>query len=643
MTDATAGPKVTADKGRTFSTIFHLWPYMWPSDRPDLKMRVAIAFTALVVAKVVTVLVPYSYKWATDALTGEGGPPAYLPLIVAGPVALVLAYNVGRIVTTGFTQLRDGLFARVGLHAVRQLAYRTFVHLHELSLRFHLERRTGGLSRIIERGTTGIENIVRHVILNSAPTVVEFALTAGIVWHQFGFSYVVVIAVTVALYVWFTIRASDWRISIRREMNDSDTDAHSKAIDSLLNYETVKYFGNEQREAGRFDRAMARYERAAVKTWTSLAMLNVGQGAIFGTGMAICMVMSARGIMAGKQTIGDFVLINALLMQLSMPLNFIGFVYREIVQGLADIEAMFRLLEVPAEVKDKRDAPPLAVAEGVIRFEDVHFAYEPSRQILRGITFEVPANAKVAIVGPSGAGKSTLSRLLFRFYDVTSGRITIDGQDIRDVSQESLRAAIGIVPQDTVLFNDTIGYNIRYGRWDASEAEVREAARMAQVARFIERLPKGYDTQVGERGLKLSGGEKQRVAIARTILKAPPILVLDEATSALDTATEREIQAALEEVSQNRTALVIAHRLSTVVDADRIIVLEDGAIAEQGTHGELLAHRGLYAAMWERQREADEIAERLRRAREEARGFLPDDRAAERASEEKRRVLKIPV
>ncbi len=372
-------------------------------------------------------------------------------------------------------------------------------------------------------------------------------------------------------------------------------------------------------------------------------MLNVGQGAIFGTGMAICMVMSARGIMAGKQTIGDFVLINALLMQLSMPLNFIGFVYREIVQGLADIEAMFRLLEVPAEVKDKRDAPPLAVAEGVIRFEDVHFAYEPSRQILRGITFEVPANAKVAIVGPSGAGKSTLSRLLFRFYDVTSGRITIDGQDIRDVSQESLRAAIGIVPQDTVLFNDTIGYNIRYGRWDASEAEVREAARMAQVARFIERLPKGYDTQVGERGLKLSGGEKQRVAIARTILKAPPILVLDEATSALDTATEREIQAALEEVSQNRTALVIAHRLSTVVDADRIIVLEDGAIAEQGTHGELLAHRGLYAAMWERQREADEIAERLRRTREEARGFFPDDRAAERASEEKRRVLKIPV
>jgi len=633
MTDTAAGPKVTADSGRAFSTILNLWPYMWPSDRPDLKVRVAVAFLALLAAKVVTVLVPYSYKWAVDTLTGEAGTPGSVPLIIAAPIALVLAYNLGRMVASGFTQLRDGFFARVGLHAVRQLAYRTFVHLHGLSLRFHLERRTGGLSRIIERGTTGIENIVRHVILNSAPTVIEFALTAGIVWHQFGFSYVIVIAATVALYVWFTIRASDWRISIRREMNDSDTDAHSKAIDSLLNFETVKYFGNEGREADRFDRSMARYERAAIKTWTSLAFLNFGQVVIFGTGMAICMVMSARGILAGTQTIGDFVLINALLMQLSMPLNFIGFVYREIVQGLADIEAMFRLLEVPAEVKDKDDAPALAVSEGAMRFEDVHFGYEPSRPILKGVSFSVPANAKVAIVGPSGAGKSTLSRLLFRFYDVTSGKITIDGQDIRDVSQESLRAAIGIVPQDTVLFNDTIGYNIRYGRWDASEEEVREAARMAQVARFIASQPKGYDTQVGERGLKLSGGEKQRVAIARTILKAPPILVLDEATSALDTATEREIQSALEKVSQNRAALVIAHRLSTVVDADRIIVLQDGAIAEQGTHGELLARHGLYAAMWERQREADEIAERLRRTREEAGAFMPPDYVPEEAAE----------
>ncbi len=633
MAAPSKAPAVTADRGRVFSTLRHLWPFMWPSDRPDLKMRVAIAFAALLAAKVVTVLVPYSYKWVTDTLTGEGAAPSYVPLLIAGPVALVLAYNLGRMLATGFTQLRDALFARVGLHAVRQLAYRAFVHLHELSLRFHLERRTGGLSRIIERGTTGIENIVRHVILNSAPTVVEFALTAGIVWYQFGFAYVIVIAVTVALYVWFTIQASDWRISIRREMNDSDTDAHSKAIDSLLNFETVKYFGNEQREAARFDRAMARYEGAAVKTWVSLAALNLGQAVIFGTGMAVCMVMSARAILAGNQTMGDFVLINALLMQLSMPLNFIGFVYREIVQGLADIEAMFRLLEVPAEVKDKRAAPALNVTQGTIRFEDVHFAYDPSRQILKGITFEVPANAKVAIVGPSGAGKSTISRLLFRFYDVTSGRITIDGQDIRDVSQESLRAAIGIVPQDTVLFNDTLGYNIRYGHWEASEEEVREAARMAQVAAFIESLPLGYDTQVGERGLKLSGGEKQRVAIARTILKGPPILVLDEATSALDTATEQEIQVALEDVASNRTALVIAHRLSTVVNADSIIVLQDGAIAEQGTHGELLARRGLYAAMWERQREVDEMTERLRRTREAARAFIPPSFVPDEAAE----------
>jgi ATP-binding cassette subfamily B protein len=426
-------------------------------------------------------------------------------------------------------------------------------------------------------------------------------------------------------------------------MNDSDTDAHSKAIDSLLNYETVKYFGNERREADRFDRSMARYERAAVKTWTSLAVLNLGQGLIFGAGTAVCMVMSARAIMRGEQTIGDFVLINALLMQLSFPLNFIGFIYREIVQGLADIEAMFKLLAVPAEVTDRPGAPPLKVNEGVISFEDVNFSYEPSRQILKGVSFEVPKNAKVAIVGPSGAGKSTISRLLYRFYDVSAGRITIDGQDLREVSQESLRAAIGIVPQDTVLFNDTIGYNIRYGRWEATDAEMREAARMAQVASFIESLPQGYDTQVGERGLKLSGGEKQRVAIARTILKGPPILILDEATSALDTATEREIQSALEEVTHNRTTLVIAHRLSTVVDADKIIVLQDGAIAEEGTHGELIAKRGLYAEMWARQREASEIEERLRRAREEERGPLGDERVADKDADYKRRVFRIPV
>ena len=621
-------PKVTADRGRTLPTLMNLWPYMWPSDRPDLKVRVLVAVLALVAAKVFTVLVPYTFKWATDVLTGQGSVPGYWPLLLAAPVVLVVAYNFGRVIATTLNQVRDALFARVGQHAVRRLAYRTFGHLHDLSLRFHLERRTGGLSRIIERGTTGIETIVRFTILNTVPTILEFALAAAVIWYQFSFFYVAVIAVTVWAYVWFTVRASDWRITIRREMNESDTDAHSKAIDSLLNYETVKYFGNEGREAARFDRSMARYEAAAVRTWTSLAWLNFGQTVIFSVGMGIVMIMSARAVVAGTQTIGDFVLINALMMQLSIPLNFIGFVYREIKQGLADIEAMFALLEVPPEVTDRPGAPPLAMSRGAVRFEDVRFSYDPTREILKGISFDVPADATVAIVGPSGAGKSTVSRLLYRFYDIDAGRILIDGQDIRDVAQDSLRAAIGIVPQDTVLFNDTIGYNIRYGRWDASDAEMRQAAEMAQVASFIERLPQGYDTQVGERGLKLSGGEKQRVAIARTILKGPPILILDEATSALDTATEQEIQTALEEVSQNRTTLVIAHRLSTVVNADSIIVLQDGEIAEQGTHAELIARGGLYAAMWDRQREADEMAERLRRTREEARAYLPPEPVA---------------
>jgi ABC-type transport system involved in Fe-S cluster assembly fused permease/ATPase subunit len=633
MVQAARGPRVSADKGRTLSTLWNLWPYMWPAGRPDLKQRVLVALLALVAAKVVTVLVPFAFKWATDVLTGEGGAPAYVPVLLAGPLMLVLAYNSGRVVASGLNQLRDALFARVGQHAVRRLAYRTFQHLHGLSLRFHLERRTGGLSRIIERGTTGIETIVRFTLLIALPTILEFTLAAAVIWYEFDFWYVAVIAATVWLYTWFTIRITKWRITIRREMNDSDTDAHSKAVDSLLNYETVKYFGNETREAERFDRSMARYERAAVRTWTSVSWLNFGQTVIFSAGMAACMVLSARAVMAGTQTIGDFVLINALLMQLSIPLNFLGMIYREIKQGLADIEAMFGLLDVPPEVTDAPGARPLVVSRGTIRFEDVHFAYDPARTILKGISFEVPANATVAIVGPSGAGKSTIARLLYRFYDINDGRIAIDGQDIRDVTQASLRAAIGIVPQDTVLFNDTIGYNIRYGRWDATDAEVREAARMAQVARFIETLPDCYDTQVGERGLKLSGGEKQRVAIARTILKGPPILILDEATSALDTATEQEIQSALEEVSHNRTAVVIAHRLSTVVNADSIIVLQDGAIAEQGTHGELIARGGLYAAMWDRQREADEAAERLRRTREEARAFLPPTLLASEAAE----------
>ncbi|MFZ2101933.1 MAG: ABC transporter ATP-binding protein/permease [Oricola sp.] len=607
---------VSAESGTTFETIRNLWPYMWPADRPDLKMRVVWATVYLVVAKLVLMLVPYGFKWTTNALDGQLDAPGWVPVLLLGPGMLVVAYNVFRIVQGGLNQLRDSLFASVGQHAVRQLAYKTFVHMHQLSLRFHLERRTGGLSRVIERGTKGIETIVRFTILNTAPTILEFVLTAIIFAVAYGWSYVLVTAVTVWLYGWFTIRASDWRISIRRDMNKSDTDANTKAIDSLLNFETVKYFGNEEMESRRFDASMAGYERAATKVWTSLGWLNFGQGVIFGIGMLIMMWMSARAVQAGTQTLGDFVFINAMLMQLSVPLNFIGFIYREIRQGLTDIEQMFDLLDVKAEVVDKPGAPDLVVTDGHIVFDDVKFAYDPQRQILKGISFEVPAGKSVAIVGPSGAGKSTISRLLYRFYDVQEGSITVDGQDVRDVTQMSLRAVIGMVPQDTVLFNDTIRYNIRYGRPDATDAEVEKAAELAQIGDFIRSLPDGFDTMVGERGLKLSGGEKQRVAIARTILKAPPIQVLDEATSALDTATEQEIQQALDFVSQGRTTLVIAHRLSTVIHCDEIIVLRDGLIAERGTHAKLLAGKGLYASMWARQSEAIEAERLLRHARE---------------------------
>ena len=611
MTAPVAAKTVSSGRGDTLTTLRNLWPYMWPAGRPDLKLRVVWASLFLVAAKLVLMLVPYTFKWATDALNGQLVVPGYVPAVLAAPVMLVLAYNLARLVQWGLNQLRDTLFASVGQHAVRQLAYRTFVHMHALSLRFHLERRTGGLSRVIERGVKGIETIVRFTILNTAPTLIEFALTAAIFAWAYGWLYVATIAVTVWLYSWFTVWASDWRMAIRREMNDSDTDANTKAVDSLLNFETVKYFGNETMEATRFDRSMARYERAATRTWTSLGWLNFGQGLIFGIGMAIVMSLSAREVMRGTQTLGDFVFINAMLMQLSIPLNFFGFIYREVRQGLTDIEQMFDLLDVEPEVVDAPDASPLRVTGGVVRFEDVHFAYDAARPILKGISFEVPAGRTVAIVGPSGAGKSTISRLLFRFYDIRTGAITIDGQDIRAVTQASLRAAIGMVPQDTVLFNDTIAYNIGYGRPGASREEIAEAADLAQIAGFIASLPDGYESMVGERGLKLSGGEKQRVAIARTILKAPPILILDEATSALDTHTEREIQAALDLVSRGRTTLVIAHRLSTVIGADEIIVLSDGVIAERGTHAGLLAAGGLYAAMWNRQRQADEARRQL--------------------------------
>ncbi len=603
--------KVSADSGATLRTIRNLWPYMWPSERPDLKMRVLWATLFLVVAKLVLVIVPYFFKYATDALNGKADAPDFFPAWLLAPVMLVLAYNVARVTQWGFNQLRDALFARVGQYAVRQLAFRTFKHMHKLSLRFHLERRTGGLSRIIERGTKGIEIIVRFTILNTAPTILEFALTAAIFAYSYGWSYVAVIAAVVWLYSWFTVRASDWRINIRKEMNESDNEANTKAIDSLLNFETVKYFGNEEMEARRFDKSMERYESSATKTWTSLGWLNFGQGLIFGTGMTIVMVMSALEVQAGNQTIGDFVFINVMLMQLSVPLNFIGFVYREIRQGLADIEQMFDLLSVEEEIVDAPDARQLEVSDGIIRFANVDFSYDQERSILKGLDFEVPAGQTFAIVGPSGAGKSTISRLIYRFYDVTGGSISIDGQDVREVTQKSLRAAVGMVPQDTVLFNDTIRYNIRYGRPDATDEEVEAAARLAQIHDFILDLPDGYDAMVGERGLKLSGGEKQRVSIARTILKGPPILILDEATSALDTMTEQDIQTALKLVSKDRTTLVIAHRLSTVVDADQIIVLGAGAIAERGTHAQLLEHDGVYSSMWNRQREADEALRKL--------------------------------
>ena len=608
---------VSADSGQTLRTIFNLWPYMWPSDRPDLKIRVLWALFYLVLSKLILISVPYFFKYATNALNIDYTPPNWLPAVFAAPVMMVLSYNIARILQAGLNQLRDALFAKVGQHAVRRLAYQTFVHMHELSLRFHLERRTGGLSRVIERGTKGIEAIVRFSILNTAPTILEFALTAVVLYISYGWRYMIVVALTVGLYTWFTITASNWRIAIRRQMNESDTEANTRAIDSLLNFETVKYFGNEDLEAKRFDASMAGYEKAAVKTWISLGWLNFGQAVIFGIGMAAMMLMSAYEVHKGTQTIGDFVFINALLMQLSIPLNFIGSIYREVRQGLTDIEAMFDLLDVPQEITDAPSAKELVVDKGAIEFNQVEFSYDTNRQILKGITFKVPAGKTVAIVGPSGAGKSTISRLLFRFYDVQQGAITIDGQDIRTVTQKSLRKAIGMVPQDTVLFNDTIAYNIRYGRPDATDTQVKQAAEMAQINHFIEQLPDGYQSMVGERGLKLSGGEKQRVAIARTLLKAPPVLILDEATSALDTATEQEIQHALDIVSRGRTTLVIAHRLSTIINADEILVLKDGRIIERGKHDELLNKNGLYASMWNKQLEASQAEEKLRKIRED--------------------------
>jgi ATP-binding cassette subfamily B protein len=612
---AAGNPDLKAESATIADTLVHLWPYMWPSDRFDLKMRVVWSMVLLLVAKLATFAVPFTFKWAIDALNGHGSAPVqpsnWMMWLIASPLVLTLSYGGTRILMAAFTQWRDGIFASVAMHAVRKIAYRAFVHMHELSLRFHLERKTGGLTRVLERGRNAIDTIVRMVIQQLVPTIVETVMLMGVLLWQFDWRYVLVTAVTVAAYMYFTYIATEWRIEIRRKMNESDSDANTKAIDSLLNYETVKYFGAEEREASRYDKSMARFEHASVMTYTSLALLNAGQAVIFTIGLTATMLMCAIGIRNGTHTVGDFVMVNAMMIQLYQPLNFMGFVYREIRQAVIDLEKMFGVLSREAEVKDIPGAQPLHVTKGVVRFDNVKFAYDPEREILKGLSFDVPAGKTVAIVGPSGAGKSTISRLLFRLYDVTSGSITIDGQNIRDVTQSSLRGAIGMVPQDTVLFNDTIRYNIRYGRWDATDAEVEAAAAMAQIDGFIRMSPHGYETEVGERGLKLSGGEKQRVAIARTILKGPPILVLDEATSALDSHTEQEIQDELDKVSRNRTSLVIAHRLSTIVGADEIIVLDKGRIVERGTHAQLLAASGLYASMWNRQREAQEAREKL--------------------------------
>ena len=602
--------RATGDLTETsqWQTLKGLLPMLWPQGRNDLKVRVVLAMVLLIGSKIITILTPYAFKWATDALTASNGVEVGL---LSVPIFMVMAYGLGRVFQVLFAQLRDAVFAKVGQRAARQLSTNTFIHLHQLSLKFHLERKTGALSRIISRGINGVDSVLRFALFNTFPTALEiFFLCAAIAW-SLGWSYVGVIAATIMAYIGFTYWATERRIGIRRAMNEADNDAGTKAIDSLLNFETVKYFVNERHEASRYDGAMARYETAAVKTWVSLAGLNAGQAAIFSIGLAAVMLMSTLAVLNHQGSIGDLVLVNSLMIQLSMPLNFIGSSYREIKQGLIDVEGMFSILRQNAEIADKAGALAFKAGKGDISFEHVSFAYDAVRPILRDISFHVPAGHTVAIVGPSGAGKSTISRLLFRFYDVTGGRIVIDGQNIADVKQESLRRAIGMVPQDTVLFNDTVRYNIRYGRPDATDEEVEQAAKLSQIHKFVTSLPKGYDSMVGERGLKLSGGEKQRVSIARTILKAPPILILDEATSALDSLTEQEIQTALKNVSRNRTTLVIAHRLSTIIEADEIIVLEKGMIAERGTHTALLRKKGLYSTMWNRQQQADEARRKL--------------------------------
>jgi ATP-binding cassette subfamily B protein len=601
--DITTDAKIAADERRSgLRTIRKVGPYLWPDDKPWVKRRVVIALTCLVLAKVVNVLAPLLFGRAVDVLSGDVSP------LLLGGVGLTLAYGFARLMNVGFQQLRDGVFARVGQRALRSLAIETFTHIHRLSMRYHITRKTGGLSRIIERGVKGVDFLLRFMLFSVGPLILELTLIMGFLWFLLDFRYMLVVMLTIVIYVWFTFKVTEWRVRLRREMNQQDTDANQKAIDSLLNFETVKYFGAEQREADRYDQSMEAYEGAAIKTATSLAMLNFGQSLIITSGLIAVMIMAATGVQNGTLTVGDFVMVNAYMIQITMPLNFLGTVYREIRQSLVDMGEMFDLLEQPQEVSDKPGAPSLNVTTGQVRFDDVQFGYDPARPILKGVSLDVGAGQNVALVGPSGSGKSTIGRLLFRFYDVSDGAVLIDGQDVRDVTQDSLHAAIGVVPQDTVLFNDTIRYNIAYGRADASHSEIVAAAESARIHDFILSLPDGYDTMVGERGLKLSGGEKQRVGIARTLLKNPPILILDEATSALDSETEASIQGALKRAGEGRTVITIAHRLSTIADADRIVVLENGLVVEEGTHDSLLARNGRYATLWHRQMQDEEAA-----------------------------------
>jgi ABC-type transport system involved in Fe-S cluster assembly fused permease/ATPase subunit len=591
----------------SFGPLWRLMPYLWPKGRPDLKARVILSLGFLVLAIAATTV---SQQFLGAAVDEFGTTPARASLVIV--ISLIAAYAMSRVLMQTFAQLRDGVFAKVQYHAMREVAVETFAHVHTLSLRFHLERKTGGLSRVIERGTKGIDTLLSFALFSIFPTLFLFVIYSAMLWHTFNVWVAATAIAMVVAYTWFTFAVTRWRIAFRREMNQSDTDANTKAVDSLLNFETVKYFNNEKHETRRFDVSMEKYAGASIQSQISLSILNTGQAAIMAIGQGVVLVLAAMMVKSGQVTVGSFVAANLIIIQLYQPLNLLGTVYREITQGLVDMEAMFRLLNQPQEVRDKPDAKPLVVSGGEIKFDNVVFAYDPERIVLKGISFTVPAGKTVAIVGPSGAGKSTISRILYRFYDIKSGKVTIDNQDIRDITQESLRSVIGIVPQDTVLFNDTVKYNIAYGRIGANESEIKDAARLAQIDKFIVELPMGYESMVGERGLKLSGGEKQRVAIARTILKNPPILLLDEATSALDTGTERDIQSALNEVSRNRTSLVIAHRLSTVVDADEILVLDHGTIIERGRHSELLAQNGHYASMWNKQREAAAAREKLK-------------------------------